>query len=308
MPLSAEERDALVRVAASLPRGVRERRIILSSWVMQSIYAERFKSIVDTWRGTVVSDLPSKVVPSLSRFDTREASIRFEIGLGLPRTSNLYGGGVDITFELLDDGEIRIASSISLPKLSDAEMSNLLRSLKSPIMNGGIVSSDERYLRDVTGDWLDDVKDALKPYSKSTSGVGINVTKVIANGILKMSERMLKSSLVVVRPGSNGYDSKVVSMVPVSAHRNIAVVVELEHGSDEILIVNGRVVQLTLVQIEALLESRLVSGKAKEPMFGTAVKFKTHTFEDINVDTMNLDDILDVVESWFKAIKKVLDS
>lgn len=308
MPLSAEERDALVRVAASLPRGTAERKIILSSWVLQPFYEAKFKSIVDTWRSEVVSGLPSKVVPSLSRFDTHEASIRFEIGLGLPRTSSLYGGGVDISFELLDDGEIRIASSISLPKLSDTEMSNLLRSLKNPIMNGGIVSSDERYLRDVTGDWLDDVKDALGPYSKSTSGVGINVTKVIANGILKMSERMLKSSLVVVRPGSNGYDSKVVSMVPVSAHRNIAVVVELEHGSDEILIVNGRVVQLTLVQIEALLESRLVSGKAKEPMFGTAVRFKTRTFEDINVDTMNLDDILDVVESWFKAIKKVLDS
>ncbi len=308
MPLSVEERKALIKVAASLPRGTAERKIILSSWVLQPFYEAKFKSIVDTWKGTVVSGLPSKVVPSLSRFDTHEASIRFEIGLGLPRTSNLYGGGVDITFELLDDGEIRIASSISLPKLSDAEMSNLLRSLKSPIMNGGIVSSDERYLRDVTGDWLDDVKDALKPYSKSTSGVGVDVPRMLEKDIMRMSERMLKSSLDVVRPGSNGYESKVVSMVPVSAHRSIAVVVEIEHGLDETLTLNGRVVKLTPVQIEALLESRLVSGKAKEPMFGTAVRFKTRTFEDINVDTINLDDILDVVESWFKAIKKVLDS
>lgn len=307
MPLSAEERDALIRVAASLPRGVMERRIILSSWVLQPFYEAKFKSIVDIWKNVVV-DLPSKVVPSLSRFDTREANIRFEIGLGLPRTSSLYGGGVDISFELLEDGQIRIASSISIPKLSNAERSNLLRDLKSPIMNGGIVSSDERSLRDSSSSWLHDVQEALKPYGKSTSGVGFDVAMVLGNDIMRMLERMMKPSLVAVRPGSNGHESKVISAVPVSIHKSIKVVVELEHGSDETLTVNGRVIQLSPAQIEALLESNLVSGKMKEPMLGTAVKFKTHTSENLNVDTMHLDDSLDVVESWFKAIKKVLDS
>ncbi len=301
MPMNAEEKGALVRVASGLPVGAPERRIILTTLRLagRGINEATFKSIVTAWRDEVVTHLPAKV--SIFNDDGDSVVVRFEIGAGLQSTSDLYRGAIEALFTLLDDGSVKIAADIFLPKLTRSALIDLRNSMKNPVQSGGFVSSDVKQLLAMSSVWIKDVQDALTPYDKITPGSQGDVLAVLLRGVRATADKHLDVRVLKEVNLDLGEKARIIFLVP---YRNVKMTVYLEHKSDESLTVECSVMRLSRSQVDMISRSNLFSHIIKD--LEDIVKFKPYTVKNFDIDTKHLDDVMDVVEDWFKLVKKTI--
>ncbi len=301
MSRSAVERDALIRVAAGLPPEAMERKIILSilKQAREVIDEATFKSLVDDWRADMVANLPAKV--SIFEDSVDLVEVRFEIGMGQPKTSILYKAYIEMLFQHLDGGSVRISAGIHFPNWIPSAQIALKKSHKNPILTDAFVSSDLRQLRDMARVLIKDIQDALARLdlhlTSEAEAVFVPLLKVVRSDAAKsIRGRVIKE---IHLAGSR--NARIFIMVP---NTPINVAVYMAQESVDSITLDCNIAGLSAGQIKEFLKSPLVGSTVKDPGLGLIVKFKS--FTDPNHDAKPSQKVMAVIESWFEMIKKTI--
>lgn len=302
MSRSAVERDALIRIAAGLPPETMERKIILSSLKQADgvIDEATFKSLVDDWRADMVANLPAKV--SIFEDSVDLVEIRFEIGMGQPKTSILYKAYIEMLFQHLDGGSVRISAGIHFPNWVPSAQIALKKSHKNPVLTDAFVSSDLRQLQGMARVLIKDIQSALAErclhLSSGVESVFVPLLKVVRSEAAKSIRGRVTKEVHLA--GSR--NARIFIMVP---NTPVKVAVYMTQESEESVTIDCNVIGLNAGQIHKILKNTLVLNAVKDPGLGPIVKFKLVTLQISDVKSRQ--EALDIiVEHWFELVKKTI--